>query len=143
MRVVWTRWVFAGIVAPLVIGGCTAQNTGMNSPARTAVFFNAPLDLAPEQIASYVTAANGGNGEAGLRLAMYYGLVTRDREKELLWLRKAAHDGNATAQYNLGVAYRDDRDILDREKARIWFKAAAAQGDVDAVHALGEMEPDR
>ena len=54
-----------------------------------------------------------------------------------MWFRRAAEQGDATAQYNAGIAYAKglgaDKDIAE---ARKWFGKAAEQGYTPALQAL-------
>jgi TPR repeat protein len=56
------------------------------------------------------------------------------------WYRRAAEQGNATAQYNLASAYDNGRGVLqDKEQAARWYKRAAEQGVADAQYNLAIM----
>ena len=60
--------------------------------------------------------------------------MSQDYAEALKWSRKAADQGHAPAQYNLGVMYRNGRGVpQDYVRAHIWFSLSAAQGDQDAV----------
>jgi len=50
------------------------------------------------------------------------------------WLREAARQGHAGAQYELGVIFRDEGKV---DEAENWFSKAAEQGDADAQYNLG------
>jgi TPR repeat protein len=73
-----------------------------------------------------------------LNLAMLYGQgqgVARDKQKSLLWLTRSAKQGNATAQYQLGVqqhlACRKDSSAAVTEvriEALKWVQLSATQG---------------
>ncbi|MGI9403386.1 MAG: tetratricopeptide repeat protein [Hyphomicrobium sp.] len=53
---------------------------------------------------------------------------------------KAAEQGDAKAQFNLGLMYGEGRGVArDDAKARAWFQKAAEQGDVKAQLKLGLM----
>lgn len=55
------------------------------------------------------------------------------------WL-KAANQGNASAQFNLGTLYENGEGISqDYSKAFEWYQKAANQGNVDALFNLGSM----
>ena len=57
--------------------------------------------------------------------------------KEML---QAAEQGNATAQYNLGVMYDNGQGVRqDDAQAVHWYRKAAEQGNVEAQHNLGAM----
>ena len=55
-------------------------------------------------------------------------------------LRRAADQGNADAQFNLGVMYAEGRGVPrdDAEAAR-WYRCAADQGEAAAQFNLGLM----
>jgi uncharacterized protein len=54
--------------------------------------------------------------------------------------RPLAEQGNALAQYNLGVLYRKGRGVpQDDVQARQWYKKAAAQGEAKAQYNLGTL----
>ena len=54
--------------------------------------------------------------------------------------RPLAEQGDALAQYNLGVLYRKGRGVLqDDVHARQWYKKAAAQGQAKAQFNLGTL----
>ena len=55
--------------------------------------------------------------------------------------QKAADQGNADAQNNLGVMYYSGEGVpSDTAKAAEWFKKAAAQGNADAQANLDAMK---
>ena len=57
-----------------------------------------------------------------------------------LW-RIAAEEGDAHAQYSLGLCYADGEGVAeDKAEAVKWFRKAAEQGHEDAIDALKEIE---
>ncbi len=55
-------------------------------------------------------------------------------------LRPLAKQGNANAQYNLGIMYENGRGFpQDDAEAVKWYRKAAEQGDAYAQFALGVM----
>ncbi len=55
--------------------------------------------------------------------------------------KRAAAEGYASEQYNLGVMYKNGFGVpKDEAKARAWFEKAAAQGDVQAKSALKKLD---
>ena len=53
------------------------------------------------------------------------------------WYRKAAEQGDAEAQYNLGLAYwLGDGISEDKPQAVYWWSKAAEQGNADAIELL-------
>jgi TPR repeat protein len=54
--------------------------------------------------------------------------------------RNAAYQGDADAQYNLGVLYRYGRGVAqDYAEAMRWYKKAADQGNADAQNNIGML----
>ena len=61
-----------------------------------------------------------------------------DYGKAVEYFRKAAEQGNANAQYNLGWCYRNGRGVTqDYNESVRWYRKAAEQGDADAQNDLG------
>ena len=66
--------------------------------------------------------------------------VQQDREKAVEWYRKAANQGDAAAQLNLGLSYYNGEGVeKNLNKALEWFEKAAKQGDKDALRAYKEL----
>lgn len=81
-----------------------------------------------------VSVANAGldEGKAAYKRGDY---ATAIRE-----FRPFAEQGNAVAQYNLGVMYQLGRGITkDEAEAVKWYRKAAEQGLAPAQHNLGFM----
>ena len=56
------------------------------------------------------------------------------------WYRKAAKQGDAEAQYNLGGMYVQGRGVRqDDAQAVQWYRKAAEQGQAEAQYNLGVM----
>jgi len=56
------------------------------------------------------------------------------------WFKKAANQGNASAQTNLGFMYDNGQGVRqDYKEAVKWYKKAANQGDAGAQYNLGFM----
>ena len=56
------------------------------------------------------------------------------------WYTKAAEQGYASAQYNLGVMYANGEGVLENDKTAVkWYTKAAEQGYADAQYNLGVM----
>jgi TPR repeat protein len=56
------------------------------------------------------------------------------------WFKRAAQQGNADAQFNLGIAYDDGVGVpKDSAEAAKWVRKAAEQGNADAQDELGRM----
>jgi len=66
--------------------------------------------------------------------------VAKDEAQAVQWYRKAAEQGDASAQTDLGVMYRDGRGVTaDQALALHWFRKAAEQGNTRAKTALRSM----
>ena len=57
------------------------------------------------------------------------------------WFRKAADQGNALAQANLGVMYADGRGVVkDEVEAYKWYLLSGAQGNANAKKGIEIIE---
>jgi TPR repeat protein len=66
--------------------------------------------------------------------------VKQDDVQAMYWFGKAAEQGNAQAQFNLGLMYGDGRGVKqDDAQAVHWYRLAAEQGLASAQHNLGWM----
>jgi hypothetical protein len=73
-------------------------------------------------------------------ISINYGHILLKYKDSLLWLKNAAENGCASAQYDLGFMYFDGQGITqDYKKAIYWWKRAAEQGDTEAQFNLGKM----
>ena len=87
-----------------------------------------------------------GNMEAITKLGkMYYDGdgVEQDTDQAFYWFKQAADRGNAKAQFNLGVLYRDKSidspmDNYDEQAFR-YFLMSAENGDLNGQYAVGRM----
>ena len=59
-------------------------------------------------------------------------------KKAVKWYRQAAKQGNAAAQFNLGLMYRKGEGVTRNDKEAVkWYREAAEQGDADAQFEIG------
>ncbi|HIU97479.1 MAG TPA: sel1 repeat family protein, partial [Candidatus Ornithoclostridium faecigallinarum] len=66
--------------------------------------------------------------------------VKQDWQKAVEWYAKAAEQGDAVAQCNLGICYANGQGVKqDRQKAIEWYTKAAQQGDEYAKEALKRL----
>ena len=62
-------------------------------------------------------------------------------EETARWFRKAAEQGNANAQLNLGDLYRNGLGVRQSfEEAACWYRKAAEQGHSQAQGLLRALE---
>lgn len=91
-----------------------------------------------------IRRAECGDTEAMLFLAQLYlngkGGMPKDDAMGCKWLARAANTGNAKAQYNLSICYRDGVGVpADSSQAMYWLTLAARQGYADALYNMGAM----
>ncbi|MCQ2256573.1 MAG: sel1 repeat family protein [Bacteroidaceae bacterium] len=94
-----------------------------------------------QQAVDVYTAARAGNVEAQKDLGLLK-IQEGNYPEAMSWLRKAAEKGNADAQFNLAVMYRDGEGChVDYSQALIWFEKAAnnIHPRADAYGAIGQM----
>ena len=66
--------------------------------------------------------------------------VPMNSKEAVKWFRKAAEQGHAQAQNNLGDMYRTGEGVpMDSKEAVKWFRKAAEQGEAQAQRNLGVM----
>ena len=64
--------------------------------------------------------------------------MTKDLYEAVKWFRKAAEQGHAKAQFNLGLCYDEGNGVTkDPVEAVKWYRKAAEQGDAKAQYNLG------
>ena len=95
-------------------------------------------------------AANSGNAKAQLHLGAHYIRIDpgRDFAKAATWLKLAAQQNEAEAQYFLARLLLDGSGVeQDRAEAMVWFFRAGAQGHAPSqrfLHRLKQADtPDR
>ena len=67
--------------------------------------------------------------------------MTQNKEEAAKWYKKAADQGDADAQYQLGVFYENGYGVTqDKEQAMQWYKKAAEQGNESAKNAIDRMQ---
>ena len=66
--------------------------------------------------------------------------VPQDYARAVAWYKKAAEQGDASAQFGLGFMYFNGWGVpQDYARAIAWYKKAAEQGDASAQFGLGLM----
>lgn len=80
-----------------------------------------------------------GSAQAGLAEGVA-AIGKGDFKAALLELQPLAEQGNADAQFNLGLMYFNGTGVQQDDQAALkWFRLAADQGDAFAQFALGNM----
>jgi len=121
------------IIASAVLGGL-----GPFAPSRIPTRTSGPSPSSPgDRLAFYQKAADSGNAEAQLQLAILYAKgegMTQDYAVAAKWFRAAADRGSARAQYDLGVLYERGRGVpVDLAEAAKWYLKSA-----EAKYALAQ-----
>ena len=81
------------------------------------------------------------DAEKQFDLAVDYDL-DGDYKQAVVWYRKAAEQGHAIAQFNLGVhLYYGEGLVQDYDQAMRWWRMAAEQGDLDAAEFVRNKGP--
>ena len=89
---------------------------------------------------AFVALDNGRVVEQGDSASSRVQRVPQDYAEAVRWYRKAAEQGHAYAQSNLGVMYAEGHGVpQDYAEAVRWYRKAAEQGDADAQGNLGVM----
>jgi TPR repeat protein len=86
--------------------------------------------------------AEKGDAQSQLLLGRAFALgnlgLATNYVEAVKWLRKAAEQNDATAQFNLGVCYDKGQGVAkDEAEAVKWYRKAAEQNDAKAQHNLG------
>lgn len=85
------------------------------------------------------SSANSGGAQEDLNQACEY-YEKEDFKQAAQWFRKAAEQGSAQAQSNLGVMYADGEGVdQNMDEAIRWLRKAAEQGYAEYQHNLGVM----
>ena len=74
--------------------------------------------------------------------------VPQDDKTALKWYTLAAEQGDADAQFNLGLMYYNGQGVpQDYVRAHMWFNLSASTGDEDAIEnrdiAANKMTPEQ
>ena len=70
------------------------------------------------------------------------GDVVENDAEVVKWCRKAADQGHASAQYNLGLMYVTGSDVPENSiRAYVWWSMAKTQGHTGASNNLEILKP--
>lgn len=129
--------IWKSTIDALVTAGCRAAVEALLTASAAAPDARREwIDEAiPQAIACLREAAERGDVGAQCDLGIIYakvGGVAADTPEARTWIRRAAEQGHAEAQYYLG----DTSDDLHQEEAVEWLRQAGEQGHVAAQFAL-------
>ena len=129
--------VFCGIVVGLMaLLGCAQER---HQPVNWAAFCPAYEFYLTDAEKANLTAKASTNAEAAYRLSLYYGGYRFETDSSMAWLRKAAEQGDAKAQYALGVCMMSVPGYVDMKQSKAWLEKSAAQGYESAKEVLSSF----
>ncbi|MBB6242273.1 MULTISPECIES: tetratricopeptide repeat protein [unclassified Rhodanobacter] len=88
----------------------------------------------------FLEAARLGNIQAQVNLANIYDEgdgLRKNFEKARFWYKKATSSGSAEAAYNLGISYKNRKNV---RWSAYWLSIAQAMGDEDAKEQLRNLK---
>jgi hypothetical protein len=124
---------YAVFLLLLMVVACSAASDDQEAKKQYEAY------LVDKDIATLKLSAENGYVDAQKELgnAYYYGKgVEVNQASAALWWHKAATQGNATAQFNLGVFFLEDSKNQNLTQAVMWLEKAVANGDTDAPEQL-------
>lgn len=92
-----------------------------------------------EAFSIYFELASNGSSSSQRFIGWMYFLgegVTKDKEKALFWLKKAAIENDLEAQFGLGKVYSD---IGDKQSAVHWYQKSASKNFVPSMYQIAKM----
>jgi TPR repeat protein len=137
---VWFRAVLGGVALLILvlIVLSFSKNSASTPPGQP------DLDWSKQDLTAVQTAANAGNGKAEAELGHRYffgrdGLAT-DYTQAMIWYRKAADQGDTSAETNIGFMYSKGQGVtMDHAQALYWYRKAAMAGDASAQNNLAYL----
>jgi TPR repeat protein len=109
-----------------------------------AFSFSYSFAQAPNFDKTLASAAQGNpSAQNNLGIMYEYGRgIQKDNTKAFEWYFKAAKNGNATAQFNIGQSYLNGSNGLskNRVEALNWLRKSASNGVVQAKLILTELQ---
>ena len=134
MRIYFGDSLVLLIVASLLIVICITQ-TG----CQQVMTYNEVYLLDEKRLGDEISKAEIGNKLAARKVYLYYniGLYDKYPEKTFHWLHKAASLGDVPSQYNLGLFYENQGNIIECAK---WYHRASDAGNQVARRRLLLLE---
>jgi hypothetical protein len=84
------------------------------------------------------TQPSSTSGSRMFLMGLWNHWIEKDPAEAVKWYRKAAEQGDANAQFNLGLCFEDGQGVaMDPVEAVKWCRRAAEQGHADAQFNLG------
>ncbi len=123
-----------------------ADSPVLSAPQRAASLMPLPEGILTHQPDSLIAAAEDGDRDIQYRLGTTLFREYQEQASQaaldaaMRWLTKAAEQGHARAQLQLGEIYENGRGVIQDYKAAIeWYRQAAEQGEAEAMFRLGKM----
>jgi TPR repeat protein len=136
------RWLFLFVLMAITIPSL-AQEQETNHAVKKfdpAGSGDVPSDKATVPFEVIKARAEKGDAKAESYLGAYYlsGTGAPNAVEAVKWLRKAAEQEEADAQYNLGFCYDNGQGVMrDVAEAARWYRKSAEQGIANAQFRLG------
>ena len=133
---------FAGVATAQMPSLGYSRPQGASTNTQTFTPQSPDIQAMPLDISALKKRAEKGDAKAELILGESYYVgangLPQDDTQAAAWYRKAAEQGLAYAQYNLGLFYDVGRGVpQDSAQAAAWYRKAAAQGLPSAQYNLG------
>lgn len=133
----WKWLIVAGVVLTACVIGTAIYAYSINSGSTSAQGISKNI----------LDAAKAGDAEAQTSIGRAYWQgtgVPKDYVQAVFWFRKAAEQGNSTAQLGLGIIYDGALEEVkgvpqDYVQAAIWYRRAGEQGNDVAEYMLGRL----
>jgi hypothetical protein len=125
-------WVRTSLLLGLL---ASARGADAAAPPR----IDPQFDIPKNQMDQVKKAALDGDGQAALRLEMYYGFGVVNPQQEEFWASVGAENGLVTCEHNLGQILWDKDTKEDRMRAVYWLKKASTNGDAQSTDMLAKI----
>ena len=136
------RRLLGGMLVVLLVSGVACeQPPSVQAPAQT-------ISTDTPEIAALRVKANAGRAFSQYNLGVMYGVggdgVPQDYAQAAAWYRKAAEQGSAGAQFNLGLAYQFGQGVpRDYVESYKWFNLAAPRASAENQKMYAEVRDAR
>ena len=140
-----TGYKYSACCGKMICSGCIHAVEKRDGGAGLCPFCRTPAPTSDEMIEQFKKRMEVDDAQAIENIGCYYynGMygLPQDHAKALELWHRAAELGEATAYYNIGMAYLHGRGVeRDEQKARHYWELAAMRGHVMARHNLGIFE---
>jgi len=127
------------IMSAMSLSATDVEARGSGRKKLEPVHANSDLELTESQRSELAEKANAGDNKAAARLGYFYDFVTHDRDSAYFWFKKAALNGDAQSQYNLGVRTLGTSAPDKCTEAKYWLTMASQNGMTQAQESLERL----